>query len=154
PSFYYVQFLAGDTASPFLRSLSGLMLFASIVVFPLVLLCWMQARFLALHVPGVTVVHRLTVIADVALLLAFLWRPVSVGGAQRLRRDAAVPRPLRTLTTARALVVATCLLVLLFTVTAGIPQRPPEQRLWIGPWSESWFNYRTLDLHERMLTAE
>ena len=77
-NFFLVQVIAGPersrVLSAFLNSLSWL----TLVFFPLVLLLYVQVAFLPFHDAGVTIVHRLAVLADVVLLLlmgVFLARP-------------------------------------------------------------------------------
>ena len=153
-SFYYVQFLAGEAGSRLLRPLSGLMLYGGVIVFPLTLLCWMQARFLALHNPSVTWGHRLTIIGDVIVILVFLSRPLSARDTLRFRHDSAVRAPPRALPSATILTLATCAAAFVFCIVAGIPDQRPTKGSWFGGWLASWFEYRNLDLHERVLTAD
>jgi uncharacterized protein YjbI with pentapeptide repeats len=146
PSFYYVQFLAGQTASRLLYVLSGLLLYATMIVFPLVLLCWIQVRFLALHDPRITWIHRLAVIADVLVILAFLSRPLSSVDAQRLESDSLVRTPPRARLSVRTLVVGVCVAVLAFCVFARIPSDRPANGV--------WFDLRNLNLRDRVLTTD
>lgn len=146
PNYYYVQFLAGEAPSRFLHLLSGLVICGSMILLPLLLLCWIQLRFLALHDVAVTWSHRLAVIADVLVVLAFLWRPLSARDAQRLQRDASTRGPLRRLLSLQILVLAVCAGVLVFSVVASIPDERGAQ----GPW----FDMRNLNLRERVLTKD
>jgi uncharacterized protein YjbI with pentapeptide repeats len=146
PNYYYVQFLAGEAPSRFLHLLSGLVICSSMILLPLLLLCWVQLRFLALHDVAVTWWHRAAVIADVLIILAFLWRPLSERDAQRLQRDARTRGPLRRLLSLQILVLVVCAGVLAFSVIASIPDEKGEPGL--------WFALRNLDLRERVLTKD
>ena len=146
PTFYYVQFLAGQTSSRLLYVLSGLLLYATLILFPLVLLCWIQVRFLSLHDVRITWIHRLAVIADIALLLAFLWRPLSPVDAQRLERDSLVRTPPRARISVRTLVLGACVAVLVFCIFARIPN---DRRA-----SGVWFDLRNLNLRDQVLTTD
>ena len=146
PTFYYVQFLAGQTSSRLLYVLSGLLLYATLILFPLVLLCWIQVRFLSLHDVRITWIHRLAVIADIALLLAFLWRPLSPVDAQRLEQDSLVRTPPRARISVRTLVLGACVAVLVFCIFARIPN---DRRA-----SGVWFDLRNLNLRDQVLTTD
>src|SRR5262249_46539202 len=136
----------GQTTSRLLYVLSGLLLYATLILFPLVLLCWIQVRFLALHDPRITWIHRLAVIADIALILAFLWRPLSPVDAPRLDPDSLVRTPPRARISVRTLVVGACAAVLLFCVFARIPN---DRRA-----SGVWFELRNLNLRDQVLSAD
>lgn len=146
PNQYYVQFLAGEAQSRFLHLLSGLVICGSMILLPLLLLCWIQLRFLALHDVAVTWSHRLAVIADVLVILAFLWRPISARDRRRMENDANARGPLRRLLSLQILVVAVCAGVLAFTVMAGIPDEKDREGF--------WFDMRNLNLRERVLTKD
>jgi hypothetical protein len=77
-NFYYVQYLTGEGSSRFLHALSGLIMWLTAVVLPLMLLLWTQIRFLPYHSAGATWLHRLAVVID-ALLIFFLWPQLSPG---------------------------------------------------------------------------
>lgn len=146
PNYYYVQFLAGEAPSRFLHLLSGLVICGSMILLPLLLLCSIQLRFLALHDAAVTWSHRLAVIADVLVVLAFLWRPLTARDAQRPQRDDSTRGRLRRLLSLQILVLVVCTGVLVFSVVANIPDEKGAQ----GPW----FDMRNLNLRERVLTKD
>jgi uncharacterized protein YjbI with pentapeptide repeats len=138
PGFYYVQFLVGAQTSRLRRGLAGLIVCSSMIVFPLVLLCWMQARFLAVHDPRLTTIHKLAVIADIGVVLVFLWRPLGA-------RTAPLGGEARRTNALRGATVAVCAAVLVFCLSASIPQAPGERSAWLGS--------RNLDLRQRVLTS-
>lgn len=147
PSFYYVQFLAGETPSRFLHVISGLVICGSMIVLPLLLLSWTQVRFLALHDSEVTWSQRLAVIADVVMILAFLWRPLAAReAARRGRPDPGARARLRKLISLQVLVGTVCAVVLVLSIVAVIPGDQPG--------AGYWFSMRNLNLRGRVLTKE
>ena len=72
-NFPFVQFLAGHHQHDgFMRWLLSIMVVSTIIVFPLLLLLWAQARFLPYHSPAITWIQCFAVVGD-ACLLAVLW---------------------------------------------------------------------------------
>jgi uncharacterized protein YjbI with pentapeptide repeats len=143
PTLPYVQFFAADARSRLQNILSGLIVGASMILFPLVLLCWIQVRFLALHDPVMTLSHRLALLVDIVLILLFLWPPLTLRDAQREREVRGTGS--RRIPT-RSLVLAACAVFLLLSLAARIPD---DRRA-----ATVWFRLRNLDLRERILTAD
>ena len=143
-NYHYVQFLGGVPSGPLRGVLPGVVLFGSMIVLPILLLCWTQLRFLPLRDSVVTWSHRLALIADVAVILIFLYPAIT-------RRDVHVwsERPehgrLRRLSSLRTVVVLACAAVLVFSVRAGTQ---PE-----GGGPSTWYRPNpNLDLHDKVLT--
>lgn len=143
-SFYYVQYLTGRAPSRFLHLLSGLIMWLTAVVLPLMLLLWIQVRFLPYHSIGATWLHRLAVVID-ALLIFFLWPGLSPG--RRPVQEGLTGWRLRLwrILSVQNLVGVMCglsLLLCLFVFT--VPGEGLESQLWVGR--------RNLDLREKVLT--
>lgn len=76
-NFFFVQAIAGPERSRLVSMLLHGMSWLTIVVMPVVLLLYVQLVFLPYHDVTITWVHRLALIADIALLMfigVFLWR--------------------------------------------------------------------------------
>ena len=67
-SFFFVQAMAGPERSRVMGAFLHGMSWLTLVILPLLLLLYMQVAFLPFHDAGVTALHRLAVLADVALL--------------------------------------------------------------------------------------
>jgi uncharacterized protein YjbI with pentapeptide repeats len=143
PNLYYVQFFTGE-GTCVQRVLSGLIISGGMVLLPLVLLCWIQVRFLALHDPIVTLSHRLAVLIDAALILGLLWQPLSARNEGMPGHDPVRTRRHRFLP-ARTMALVICAVVVAICFAASIPG---EQR-----GKSVWFNMRNLNLRERILTS-
>jgi uncharacterized protein YjbI with pentapeptide repeats len=142
--FYYVQYLTAQAPSRFLHGLSGLIIWLTAVVLPLMLLLWTQVRFLPFHSAAATWLHRLAVIVD-ALLIFFLWPQLSPGRRPLREQPTGWRLHLWRLFSVRNLVGLMCglsTLVCLFAITI-----PGEQLA-----SDLWLGRRNLDLQEKVLT--
>jgi uncharacterized protein YjbI with pentapeptide repeats len=76
-NFFFVQAIAGPERSRIVSFLLKAMGWLTLVVMPLLLLLYIQLAFLPYHDVAITSVHRLALLADVALLAfvgVFLWR--------------------------------------------------------------------------------
>jgi uncharacterized protein YjbI with pentapeptide repeats len=96
--FPFSLMLIGRPAQWRLRGLLGLMVGATVVLLPLILLLWAQLRFLPYHDTAITWNHRAAVLVDLALLWLFwtlllppVYRTAAVAPSRRLWR--VVPRP-------------------------------------------------------------
>ena len=76
-NFFFAQAIAGPERSRIVGMFLHGMSWLTIVVMPVVLLLYVQLSFLPYHDVTITWVHRLTLLADIALLVfigVFLWR--------------------------------------------------------------------------------
>jgi uncharacterized protein YjbI with pentapeptide repeats len=76
-NFFFAQAIAGPERSRIVSTFLHGMSWLTIVAMPVVLLLFVQLVFLPYHDVGITWVHRLALIADIALLVfigVFLWR--------------------------------------------------------------------------------
>jgi uncharacterized protein YjbI with pentapeptide repeats len=77
-SFFFVQAIAGPERSRVLTAFLNGLSWLSLAILPLALLLFVQLTFLPFHAPAITMTHRLTVLADILVLLmmgVFLARP-------------------------------------------------------------------------------
>lgn len=150
-SFYYVQFLAGETTSRSLYLLAGMVLRIAVIVFPLALLLGIQIRFLPFHSVEATWWHRLAVLGDVLLILT-VWPQLS----QRVDGD----RGQGVLTPGKMLAevytrgflgpaAIGAVIVIVSVLVATIPN-DARQESSLGTW---WLNRRNLQLANEDLTA-
>jgi uncharacterized protein YjbI with pentapeptide repeats len=138
PAQPYVQFFAADPSAPVQTVLAGLVVCGSMIVLPLLLLCWIQVRFLALHDPIATLSHGLAVLTDVVLILIFLWPPLVARDARRVRKGTyRIPT--------RGLVLCACGAVFVLSIAANLPDYSLPRGVQLDPPG--------LDLRERILTA-
>jgi len=142
PAMPYVQFFASVPTSRLNTIIAGLIVGTSTIVFPLALLCGIQFRFLPVHDPLVTWLHRFALWGDVGLIGLFLWTPLRMRDHQR-DQQAHVDGRSRIVAT-RGLVAAACATFVAFSFVASIPGDEPGT----GPW----FARRNLDLREEVLT--
>jgi uncharacterized protein YjbI with pentapeptide repeats len=143
-SFYFVQHLTGEAPSPFVRMLSGFILWLTAVALPLVLLLCLQVRFLPYHSAGVTWLHRCAVIVDAALIHQ-LWPQLSRSRRLRGRTGAGWRGLLGRLGSTRGLVSGMCLASVIFCLfVATIPADQTSRG--------RWFKLRNLHLREQVLT--
>lgn len=147
-SFYYVQFLMGDEPSMLLRTLAGLVLWISVIIFPLALLLGVQVRFLAFHSHATTWWHRLALIGDV-LLMVTIWPQLSSRGDGD-ERSSQSPRELLGRASkylAPGLLGSGIVAASLLICTIPVDQHASAVRSW-------WFNMRNLQLQNEVLTAD
>jgi uncharacterized protein YjbI with pentapeptide repeats len=138
PALPYVQFFLADADKPVQTVVAGLVVCGSMIVVPLLLLFWIQYRFLALRDPISTFSQGMAVVADVLLILVFLWPPIVERDARRVRN--AIYR-----VPTRGLVLFACAAVCVFAVLNVIP----DDTL---PWNVRP-STRGLDLPERILVG-
>lgn len=134
-NYHYVQFLNGGPEGRFRGVLPGVVLFGSMIVLPLVLLCWTQLRFLPVRDSQVAWSHRLALIADVAAILIFLWPPIMQRDV-RVRSERRAHGRLRRVLSLRTAMVLACASVLVFSAAPGV-------------WYQS-----NLDLQYKVLTGK
>ena len=123
-NFFFAQAIAGPERSRIVGMFLHGMSWFTVVAMPVVLLLYVQLVFLPYHDVGITWVHRLTLIADIALLVfigVFLWRLETSFLRAFLRTS--LHHPVSLLLTAGALVA-----VALFSIfVATIPGEAAEQ---------------------------
>jgi uncharacterized protein YjbI with pentapeptide repeats len=146
--FHYVQFLVRNGSSRFLHVVSALTLCTAMIIFPLALLCAMLIRFLPLHDPAISGWQQLAVFADVAIVLAFLWKPLSIRpDAARRAQERSARRLMQKLVSLRTVLVGTCAVVPLIVVVARWSADADPATSWFGRTT-------TLNLRETILVAK
>lgn len=142
-NFYYVSYLTNRAPTRFAQAVSGLVIWLTAVVLPLMLLLWTQVRFLPFHSETATWLHRLAVVID-ALLIFTLWPQLSPGRRPFGEESSGWRRLLSRALSVRSLVGFFCgLSVLLCLFAATIPGDRP---------GDVWFARKNLDLQEKVLT--
>jgi uncharacterized protein YjbI with pentapeptide repeats len=142
-NFYYVSYLTNRAPTRFAQAVSGLVIWLTAVVLPLMLLLWTQVRFLPFHSVSATWVHRIAVVID-ALLIFTLWPQLSPGRRPFQEEPSGWRRLLSRALSVRNLVGLFCgLSVLLCLFVATIPGDRP---------GDDWFARKNLDLQEKVLT--
>lgn len=146
-SFHYVQFFLRAGSTRLVRAVPGLVLVATVVALPLLLLCWTQLRFSVLHDPVVTWSQRLALATDLGAILLVLWpalaRRDGIGAPDdRERPRSAVPN----LISVRMAVATTCVLIAALSIAGSIPTKRPGAGFWSG--------LRRLNLREAVLTPD
>jgi uncharacterized protein YjbI with pentapeptide repeats len=93
-NFFFVQALAGPERSRVVSAFLNSTTWLTLVILPVMLLLYVQLAFLPYHDAAVTLVHRLVLLADIALLLligVFLMRPETTFFGALLRTGANNP---------------------------------------------------------------
>jgi uncharacterized protein YjbI with pentapeptide repeats len=140
--FHYVQFLVRTSSSKLLHVLAAATLCAAVILAPLALLCAMQRRFLSLHHPWITWSQTGAIVADVAALATFLWRPLTIPRMSPPDRARSARRSVRQLLSVRAFGFVACLCALLICAVAHLPGA--DER-------DDWLAWRNLDLRDKIL---
>jgi uncharacterized protein YjbI with pentapeptide repeats len=129
PRFYYVLYLAGapplrrsaseEAPSEIVRVASGVITWVVMVVIPITLLLALQVRFLPVHSSWDTMLHRVALLSDVALLLALLTPQLTPRSGRHLWTS------LRAIVALRTFVFLTCVAAVAFSFfVATIPDHP------------------------------
>lgn len=142
-TYHYIRFLSGEQSGRLGSVLRAIPIFGSMVVLPLVLLCFTHFRSLPLRDFWVTVSQRLALSIDVLVILIVLY-PI----AQRDARGSTEPTGhghLRSLLSLRNGVIAACLSVFVLSVLAWYHER--------ADFRTSRWHRTTLDLRFRDLTG-
>jgi uncharacterized protein YjbI with pentapeptide repeats len=116
-NFFFVQAMAGPERSRVVSFFLHGMSWLTLVVLPLAMLLYIQIVFLPYHDVGITWVHRIAVLADIALLLCigvFLTRSEVSFFRAFLRTS--VHHPLGLLVTAALLVLVACFSMFVVTI--------------------------------------
>ena len=142
--------------------LSRFLLVVILIILPLLLLLWIQGRFLSYHDSSITLFHRLAIVTDIILLWLLwpdiLWHQDSPGaGSSWLERF----RQHRFLLSVSSISLLGSLLM----------RVPDNQEPWMkSPWTllpqawlqegeplqkslKAWFRYRNLNLQDKVLTV-
>jgi uncharacterized protein YjbI with pentapeptide repeats len=164
--FYFVLFITGKPIPGIWRWILGLGIWISLMIIPMILLLWIQIRYLPYHNAGITWIQKVAVMADILLLGWFGWRILWHSTANRQAYW------LRQWQRVFGTVVWVIILLLgavfsLFLANIPDPMNIPElikreRSAWSidqyepSTWEKLdkwWFELRNLDLREKILTA-
>ena len=124
-NFFFAQAIAGPERSRIVSMFLYGMSWLTIVVMPVVLLLYVQLVFLPYHDVAITWVHRLTLMADIALLVfigVFLWRLETSFFRAFLRTS--LHHPLSGLLTAALLAGIACFSLFIATIPGEAIDQP------------------------------
>jgi uncharacterized protein YjbI with pentapeptide repeats len=146
PSFYAVQFLAGQTPEKPLRWLSRVVTWLAILL-PLGLLLWIQGRFLPVHDPWTTGFHMGFVIIDAGLICWF-WRYLP--GHRNRQNEHSLWRRVWQLLVSLAIFLLTFLLTCFSVGFFWAVVTIADQKTGIDPWRNQRDEKHNLTLLERI----
>jgi uncharacterized protein YjbI with pentapeptide repeats len=157
--FYFVHFLAGREIAGIRRWILGLGIWTSLMAVPMLLLLWIQVRYLSYHDPTTTWIHRGAIVADGILLVWFGWRILWRSTTEKLALAGPEAHRLRLWQPVLGLlawmfVLASGMAFSLFV--AKIPEAGTGPSASIADQDKligRWLKLRNLDLREKILTA-
>lgn len=157
--FYFVHFLAGREIAGIRRWILGLGIWSSLMALPMLLLLWVQVRYLSYHDPTTTWIHRSAVVADSILLAWFGWRILWRSTAEKLALAGPEARRPRLWQPVLGLLAWMFVLVLGTTFSLFFAKIPEAGTGRSAPTADPdklsgrWLKLRNLDLREKILTA-